>query len=201
MPEFAPKRSYRAAYATLLLAGCLSTQGCFFGRGKKTPKVFVPPPVYAKDPTPPAKPVELPTLPETVTTVEAGLEPAVVGTNLPPAPAKPVAPAKTPAAKTPAVAVDVPPVPPTPAISPTTIYSAVERQRMTQDIEQSLGKVRTVLARAEGRNLAPADAALANLARASMLNAEQMRAQDLVTAVSLAKRAESYAMELVQHLP
>jgi hypothetical protein len=72
---------------------------------------------------------------------------------------------------------------------------------MNQEIDQSLGKVRAALARAEGRNLSAELTALANQARAQMLNAEQTRAQDLVTAVSLAKRAESFATELVQRLP
>ena len=71
---------------------------------------------------------------------------------------------------------------------------------MSQDIDQSLGKVRAALNRVEGRNLSAELTALANNARDFMVNAEQTRVQDLVTAVSLAKRAESFATELVQRL-
>lgn len=175
-------------------------QGCFFGRGKKSAKVFVPPPVYAKTPPAPAKPVELPPPPETGSTVNPGVEPVVaVAPNVPPPP-KPLPPKVVPPAKpTAPVVVEVPP--PVPAPKPAPIFSAAERQRMNQEIDQSLGKVRAALARAEGRTLTADVAALASQARAQMQNAEQARVQDLVTAVSLAKRAESFATELVQRLP
>lgn len=201
MPDFAPTRPFQTACATLVLAGSLATQGCLFGGGKKPPKVFVPPPVYAKDPAPVAKPGEMPPLPANGESVQPGVEPvAAVAPNLPPPPPKPVAP--KPVAPKPPVVVEVPPTPPpAPAPKPAPVFSAAERQRMNQDIEQSLGKVRAALARAEGKNLAADVTTLANQARAFMLNAEQTRVQDLVTAVSLAKRAESFATELVQRLP
>ena len=72
---------------------------------------------------------------------------------------------------------------------------------MNQEIDQSLSKVRAALARVEGKVLPANLAALANNAQGRMLRAEQTRAQDLVTAVSLAKSAESFATELVQRLP
>jgi len=191
----------RMACSLLLLASSLSTSGCFFSR-KKPLKVFVPPPVYAK--TPPStetKPVDVP-LPLDIGTPEPGPEPAVaVGTNLPPAPAKPVAPPKTPAAKPPPTVVEIPPPQPTPAPQPTAIYSPAERQRMNQEIDQSLVKVRAALARAEGKTLSADLQGYLNNARNNMLSAEQTRIQDLVTAVSLAKRAESFATELVTRLP
>ncbi len=202
MPENVHPYTLRTACATLMIAGALCTQGCLFGKGKKPPKPFVPPPVYAKDPaavTPTT--VEVPPLGQ-----ETELDPGVEGTvvagagNLPPAPVKPATPPpKAPAAKPPVVA-EAPAVvipPPT----PTAILSAAERDRMSRDIDTSLGKVRTALAKAEGRNLPKDLLDLANNARAFMLNAEQTRVQDLVTAVNLAKRAESFATELTQRLP
>ncbi len=199
MPDFAPSRPFQAACAALVLAGSLATQGCLFGGGKKPPKVFVPPPVYAKDPAPVRKPGEMPPLPASGEAVQPDVDPVVaVAPNLPPPPPKPVAP-KPPAPKPPVV-VEVTPTPP-PAPKPAPVFSAAERQRMNQEIDQSLGKVRAALARAEGRNLAADLTTLASQARAFMLNAEQTRVQDLVTAVSLAKRAESFATELVQRLP
>lgn len=202
MPDFAPTRPFQTACAALVLAGSLVTQGCLFGGGKKQPKVFVPPPVYAKDPVPVAKPGEMPPPPAVaVESLEPGVEPVIaVAPNLPPPPPKPVAP-KPPAPTKPPVVVEVTPTPVTPAPKPAPVMSAAERQRMNQEIDQSLGKVRAGLARVEGRNLSAELTTLANQARAFMLNAEQTRVQDLVTAVSLAKRAESFATELVQRLP
>jgi hypothetical protein len=88
-----------------------------------------------------------------------------------------------------------------PAPKPTTIFSTSEVQSMNQEIDAILGRVRAVLARTEGKNLAADVLTLANQARAQMVNAEQTRVQDLVTAVNLAKRAESFAMALAQRLP
>ncbi len=72
---------------------------------------------------------------------------------------------------------------------------------MNQEIDQSLDRVRKALARVEGKNVSAELTALANNARAFMMQAEQARVQDLVTAVSLAKRADLFAADLVQRLP
>ena len=72
---------------------------------------------------------------------------------------------------------------------------------MNQEIDQSLVKVRAALALVEGKNLSADLTTVANNARAAMMNAEQTRVQDPVTAVNLAKRAESFAAALVQRLP
>ncbi len=192
----------RTACATLLLASSLATSGCLFG-SKKPAKVFIPPPVYAKSPpAAPTKPVELPSPPDAGSAVDPGVEPVVAGNpNLPPAPPKPV-PAKPVVAPKPApTVVNVTPTPATPAPKPTTIFSAEERRRMNQEIDQSLDRVRKALARVEGKNVSAELTALANNARAFMMQAEQARVQDLVTAVSLAKRADLFAADLVQRLP
>ncbi len=192
----------RTACAALLLGSMLTTSGCFFGSTKKKAKVFTPPPVYSTAPAPPVnpQPVVLNPPPPVDAEVEPGVEPVVAGTNLPPAPVKPT-PVKPSPSKPPVTAVDVPPVPVVPPPKPATIFSAAERTQMNQEIDQSLGKVRAALARVEGKNLSTDLAAVANNARTAMMNAEQTRVQDLVTAVSLAKRAESFATELVQRLP
>ncbi|MEO5924304.1 MAG: hypothetical protein ABIR70_10805 [Bryobacteraceae bacterium] len=190
---------------TLLLMGAsLTTSGCLFGGPKKKAKVFVPPPVYSTAPAPPVnpKPVVLTPPLENEPVVNTGVEPIAVGTNLPPAPAKPTPPPKTTPVKPPPTVVEITPPPVAPAPKPATIFSAAERQQLNDELEQRLGKVRAALARVEGKtNLTADQAALANNARTQMMNAEQVRGQDLVTAVSLAKRAESFATELVQHLP
>jgi hypothetical protein len=213
MPEFTQQHGFgtsplvarlvstRVACALLLLVGSLCTSGCLFGSAKKKAKVFTPPPIYSTAPAPPAnpQPVVMTPPPEIDPNVEPGVEPVVAGTTLPPAPVKPLPPKTIPAK--PPVTVEVTPPPVVPAPKPGTIFSVAERQRMNQDIDQSLGKVRAALAKVEGKSLSADLSATANNARAAMLNAEQTRVQDLVTAVILAKRAESYATELVQRLP
>jgi hypothetical protein len=186
----------------LVLAGSLATPGCFFKRG---PKVFTPPPIAAQNPTLTAPPENLPGPPDVDASTNAGIAPVVSdGTTLPPAPPKP-APPKATAPKQverPAV-VTVEPVPP-PVVNPpkpASIFSAEERRRMNQDIDDSLGRVRRALARVEGKTVTAEVTALVNNARASMLQAEQARIQDLATAVNLAKRAELFATDLVQRLP
>jgi hypothetical protein len=203
MPDFAHHSSFRTACATLAMAGSLATQGCIFGGGKKPPKPFIPPPVYAKVPEPvQATVVDVPALPDDHAT-EPGVEPVLAGSaaNLPPAPPKPLPP-KAPAPKPPATVVEVTPTPTpvAPAPQPAAIFSNAERQRMNQEIDQSLGKVRAALARAEGKSLSADLAALVNSARAMMQSAESARLQDPVTAVSLAKRAETFATDLAQQL-
>jgi hypothetical protein len=195
----------RTACALLLLGSSLVTSACLFGSPKKKPRPFIPPPVYSTAPAPPVNPqpvtVTLPSEPPAE--VDPGVEGIVAGTNLPPAPPKALPPKTTsPPAKPPATVVEVTPVPvvPPPA-KPAPIFSAAERQRMNQDIDKSLGTVRAALAKAEGKSLSADLAALYNNARGLMVSAEQERVQDLVTAVNLAKRAESFATDLVQRLP
>lgn len=209
MPEPVDQRSAartkRTACAALVVAGTLTTTGCLFGEKKTTTRVFVPPPVYAKDPVPVARLGELPAPPEEIPIVEPipGPEIAVNNPPLPPAPPKP-APAKPPATAKPtppAVVEVVPPPTPPPSPKPTTIISADERRRMTQELDGMLDRVRKVLLQAEGKTLSGDVATLRTQAQNSLQQAEQTRVQDLVTAVSLARRAESFAMELVQRLP
>jgi hypothetical protein len=194
----------RQACALLLLAGTLSTSGCFFSAKKKA-KVFTPPPVYANTTPPPAnpKPIELSPPLDVDTAVDPGMEPVVAGgmPALPPAPPRP-APVKPAPVKPAPPVVEVVPPPVIASPKPTTIFSAEERRQMNQEIDQRLDRVRKALARVEGRtNLSAELAGLANQARNFMMNTEQTRVQDLVTAVSLAQRADFYAMELVQRLP
>ena len=190
----------RTACALLLVGAALSTSGCMFGGTKKKARPFIPPPIYSTAPAPPANPQPLAITPppEVDESIDPGVE-VVAGTNLPPAPPKPLPPKVIPAK--PPVVVESAPPPAILAPKPSTIFSAAERQRMNQEIDQGLGKVRAALAKAEGKNLSADLTALANNARTFMMNAEQARVQDLVTAVNLAKRAESFATELVQRLP
>lgn len=180
-----------------LLAGSLVTSGCLFGK-KKTVKVFTPPPVVAKVPPSNKPPVLLVTLPETEPEIEQqGSVPVPVAT-LPPGPPRPAPPKPTAPPKPPPVTVEIPSAP---APKPATIFSADERRRLTQELDDRLDRVRRALARVEGKSLSGDLIALANNARAFLAQAEQARAQDLVTAVNLAKRADLFAADLVSRLP
>jgi hypothetical protein len=135
-------------------------------------------------------------------TVEAGPGDVVVAprlASLPPAPAKPASakPAK-PAPPQPVVVETAPPAAPPKAVA---IFTAEELRQMNQELDERLGNVRRALARTEGKTLSPELAMIANSARSFMLQAEQARSLDLVTAVNLAKRADLFAMDLVQRLP
>lgn len=192
------RRAGRSTNAALcaVLAGSLATSGCFFGK-KKPAKVFTPPPVTAKIPISPKPTVVTEKLPEAESSVEVDTMPAPVAT-LPPAPPKPLPPKVVAPAKPAPVVVEAPAAP---APKPATIFSADERRRLTQELDDRLDRVRRALARVEGKSLSGDLIALANNARAFLTQAEQARAQDLVTAVNLAKRADLFAADLVSRLP
>lgn len=191
------RRAGRCTNAALcaVLAGSLVTSGCLFGK-KKTVKLFTPPPVMAKIPPSNNPPVVTERLPDTTPGVEVESSPVPLAT-LPaaprPAPTKPVAPAKQPP-----VVVETPAAP---APKPATIFSAQERRRLTQELDDRLNRVRKALARVDGKVLSGDLITLANNARSFLAQAEQARAQDLVTAVNLAKRADLFAADLVSRLP
>lgn len=187
-------RSNNAALCALL-AGSLVTSGCFFGK-KKTVKVFTPPPIVAKLPPSKEPPVVDTTLPDSNPPLDSGTPDHTIAITVPgppPAPAKP-----KPVAPKPPVVVETPA---TPAPKPATIFSAAERRRLTQELDDRLGRVRRALASVEGKSLSADLIALANNARAFLAQAEQARSQDLVTAVNLAKRADLFATDLVARLP
>jgi len=198
MPDCTKRHTRWTTNAALcaVLGASLVTSGCLFGKKKKAVRVFTPPPVAAKIPPSSTPPVVTEKLPEPTETVDVGT-PSVPAANLPPAPPKP-APPKPPTPVKPPVVVETPP-PAKP--KPATIFSAAERRQLNQELNQRLDRVRKALARVEGRPLPAEIIALANNARAFMQQAEQARAQDLVTAVNLAKRADLFAADLVSRLP
>jgi hypothetical protein len=121
--------------------------------------------------------------------------------DLPPAPPRPVAPTKPPAAKTPPVVVETTPPPVVVSPKPAVVISAEDRRTLTRELDDRLDRVKRTLAMVEGKALSPELTALANQARSFLNQAEQARTQDLVTAVNLAKRADLFAMDLVERLP
>jgi isocitrate lyase len=64
-----------------------------------------------------------------------------------------------------------------------------------------LERVNRELATVEGKNLTPEQKEIAERIRTFRKQAEQAREQDLLTAVSLARRADLLAKDLLEHLP
>jgi len=190
------------ASTSLLLSVSLGSSSCLFQ--KKPPRAFQPPPVAARIP-PDNRPVVLPAPPETSTEVAPGEEIAVTNDPTPlPAPPKPIAPVVvvTPPSNPPAQAPN-PGVSPTPpaAPKPVQVYTAQERQALVRELEDSLGRVQQALARVENRRLNADQQSIVNRIKTFQQQALQERNQDLVAAVSLAKRADSLARDLLGRLP
>jgi hypothetical protein len=67
--------------------------------------------------------------------------------------------------------------------------------------DESLDRVNRALAVVEGKNLSAPQKEIADRIRTFRKQAEQVREQDLLTAVSLARRADLLAKDLLEHLP
>ena len=191
-------RAWPWASMLLLLSVSLGTSSCLFQ--KKPPRAFKPPPVAAKVP-PDTTPVILPAPPETSTEVPPGEEITVTATLPPlPAPPKPQAVKITPPSPPPSVpSVVVEPPPPAPP-KPVQIYTAEERQAFVRELDDSLGRVQQVLARVENRSLNADQQSIVNRIKTFQQQALQERDQDLVAAVSLARRADLLARDLLGRL-
>lgn len=109
-------------------------------------------------------------------------------------PVVPVAPPKPPAAG---------PVAPESPLIPrlAQMLNPEEQRENTRILDESLGSVNRILAIVEGRNLTAAQKEIAERIRTYRKQAEQAREQDLLTAVSLARRADLLAKDLLERLP
>jgi hypothetical protein len=74
-------------------------------------------------------------------------------------------------------------------------------QDYNRSLKESLDRVDSALAKLEGKRLSAAQSETADRIRTFRKQAEQAREQDLVTAVSLAKRADLLAKDLIERLP
>ena len=81
------------------------------------------------------------------------------------------------------------------------MFTAEEHREYTRTLEESLDRVNQALAKIEGKNLTPEQKEIAERIRTLRKQAEQAREQDLLTAVSLAKRADLFAKDLLERLP
>jgi hypothetical protein len=200
-PDFLHLRTdshpFRTMSATLWLAGSLGVVSCGY---HKAPRVFTPPPVAASAPLP------VPSAPAIDVPDEIAFEPSVYDfpaqtdsslrlPGLPPRPPRP-----------PVANVPKPPPPPSeppPVAAPklAQILTPEESRRNNLELEQSTERVKKALATVAGRNLSPELRDVAERVRTYLLQAEQARDQDLVTAVNLARRADLLAKDLLERLP
>jgi hypothetical protein len=158
-------------------------------------RLFVPPP--APPPRPfvlPPRP-QVPEAPEIEAKVEVEIPPALTDDVpvLPPPPEPPKRPVVVPAPR---------PAPPPPAPEPLPsprigqIFTADQLRDYNRTLDESMTRARTVLAVAAGRRLNTQQSEMVERIRIFMMQAEQARQKDLVTAVNLARRADLLARDL-----
>ena len=146
---------------------------------------------------------QVPEPPELEVKSDAGLPPEIAS-DIPVLPPPAAPPKRPPVVATPKPApVPVPVEPPEPPVSPRLgqIFTAEQLREYNRALDESLTRVRTVLAAAANKSLTAEQAAVITRIRTFVMQAEQTRQQDLVTAVSLAKRADLLAQDLATRLP
>jgi hypothetical protein len=187
-----------------IFALSLASTSCL--RPKVQARVFTPPPVRTPQLSAQDESPALPDVPEI-----AG-DPALIAP--PPLPENPDLTAEVPEAPKRVARRVVPPAPsPKPPaqgpVSPEApapprlaqMYTPEERRENTRVLDESLDRVNRILQIVEGKNLTAEQKAEAERIRTFRKQAEQAREQDLPTAVSLAKRADLLAKDLLERLP
>jgi len=81
------------------------------------------------------------------------------------------------------------------------MFTPEERRENTRTLDESLDRVNRALLIVEGKNLTADQKEIAERIRTFRKQAEQAREQDLLTAVSLARRADLLAKDLLERLP
>ena len=181
-----------------LVALSLAPTGCLWKR--PTARVFIPP---AEHPGP--RLPETPTLagPPDVNADIAAVTPPELPSDLPPEleaykpkRAKPAATAPPKPAIPTAPAPDLPDAP-----KLRQMFTPQELAEYNRELDATLERVKKVLETAQKRRLNKQETDLVNRIRTFQKQAEQVREQDPVTAVSLARRADLLAKDLRQRLP
>jgi len=194
----------RTVGVTLAMVAGLATWSCDgpLMHHRQQARVFIPPP-------PPPKPVkepppELPAAPQAAMVLVSlpVLTPAsgsVVVELGPPPPA----PVKRPTPAPPKVQANAP-LPEPPTVVPPKLgqmFTPAQAREYNQTLAESFARVDSALARLEGRQLTADQSQTADRIRTFRKQAEQARENDLVTAVSLARRADLLAKDLLGRLP
>jgi len=81
------------------------------------------------------------------------------------------------------------------------VFTAEQVRDYNRNLDESLERVKKVLGNLAGRRLNTEQNEVVNRIRTFQNQAEQARDQDLVTAVSLARRADLLAQDLIGRLP
>jgi hypothetical protein len=179
-----------------IFALSLASTSCL--RQKTQARVFTPPPPRAQ-PSIPA-PASLPDAPQVATqqTPPQIVEPTPQTTGeIPDAPKRVARRPVTPAAPKPPVSVAPE------AVSPKLgqMFTPGELRENTRELDETLNRVSRALAEVERKNLTAEQKEIAERIRTFRKQAEQAREQDLLTAVSLARRADLLAKDLLERLP
>src|ERR1700722_4514529 len=185
----------------------LATTSCLRQQQQKTQvRPFTPPPPR----TWPAVPDTLPKLPDApqIAADSASIVPPqlpeITPDTMPELPDAPKRVARRPAA--PILQPKPPATGTAPLESPTPpqlaqIYTLEEQRENKRILDESLDRVIRNVATIEGRNLTAEQKDTLERIRTFKKQAEQAREQDLLTAVSLARRADLLAKDLLEHLP
>jgi hypothetical protein len=188
------------ALALILVVLAVSTSGCaLFGRKKTPPQIFTAP-----APKPPQEPAPLPPPPPVASPGPAELPsvpaPPVSSPSKPPPPRKASSPQRAPSPPIPAAEPEAAPQPAQPQPQLTQLLSPRERQLYNQAIDEALRSVQRNLSLLAGKKLTGEQSVNLERVHAFVRQARQSRAADLVTARSLAQRADLLARDLVTSL-
>jgi len=173
---------------------------------KSPPRAFTPPPTREYPSVEQITP-QLPDAPQIAADQASIIPPRLPQMTPDTLPEVPEAPKR--AVRRPAPAV-TPPKPPPPVAAPpesptapklAQMLTAEELRDNTRTLEESLERVNRALAGVEGKNLSAEQKETVLRIRTYWKQAEQVREQDLLTAVSLARRADLLAKDLLEHLP
>jgi hypothetical protein len=191
-------RKLRLQFVVLTLS--VTASSCWF---KKSPPVFTPPPVAAapRPATPDPNSVPVPPAIEgdpnsTIPPPTSETMPKAEG-RVPPGPVKPPRQRANGSTTVPVK----PPAPTTPQPRLGQIFTAEQLREYTRALEESLDRVRRALGVLDRKPLNREQSDIRNRIRTFQKQAEQAREQDLVTAVSLARRADLLAKDLLERLP
>jgi hypothetical protein len=187
-----------------VMALSLASTSCW--RQKVQARVFTPPPVRPAVAVEDAQPI-LPEPPGIETDLAAIAPPGLfemeseITSGVPDAP-KPVARRQTPVA--PSRPSAIPPATPEPPVAPPRLaqmFTPEELRENTRALNDSLERVNRALAILEGKNLTAEQKEIVERIKGFRKQAEQAREEDLVTAVTLARRADLLAKDLIERLP
>jgi hypothetical protein len=189
------------ALTLALLAAALASSGCQLFQ-KKQVRTFVPPPVKHKAPEPlklaAIEPPELPPADTGAGLDTAGLIPDITLGPPPPAPEPPRPRPPVATGPKPAPAPVAPDVPPPKIVQ---IFPAEQQRAYNRELDDILERDQRDLEALARKNLAADQRERMAQIRELLNQSKQAREQDLVTAVNLARHADTLVKDLLAHLP